>query len=540
MAPPKQKESGNAGRLLSVRSTLLAVLGLCCVAVMVAIDQTVVGTALPTIVAELQGFRLYAWVATAYLMASVVTVPVFGRLGDFYGRKPFVVASIVVFILGSFLCSLSTSMLQLVLSRAIQGVGGGMLMGTAFACIPDLFPDPHVRLRWQVLFSAAFGIANGVGPTLGGFLTQYAGWRSVFYVNIPVGFIGLFMVLRYLPWIRHTRSDARIKLDWQGALLIAVGFGCLQLFVELVSRQGFSLTVVLLALATVAAVVALVYWERRCPDPLLPLDMFRDRSLTSLFVLSLFVGCLMFVLLFYAPLMLQGGFGMTPREAGLTITPLVVCITLGSIVNGRIVMRLPRPNDMLYTGYGLLVVCVLGLIFTTHNTSGWVLTAYMMCGGFGLGFVMPNLTVFAQEVAGRSLLGITTAMLQSTRMIGGMLGTAVVGTVVTHFYVQGVHQAVPDVTQGTWSGVLENPQVLVNQAIQSDFIARLFRLGLNGTAFIDSARLALVDAVHAGLVVALVVAIIATAWVWRLPLVKLRRPAEKAPDTAGTVSQEKA
>src|SRR5690554_6463227 len=173
--------------------TLRAVLGLCVVAMMVAVDQTVVGTALPTVVAELQGFELYAWVATAYLLASVVTVPIFGRLGDFYGRKPFVIASIIVFSLGSVLCGLADTMLQLVLARAIQGVGGGMLLGTAFACIPDLFPDPHVRLRWQILFSAAFGVANGIGPTLGGFLTQYAGWRSVFFVNLPLGLIGLFI-----------------------------------------------------------------------------------------------------------------------------------------------------------------------------------------------------------------------------------------------------------------------------------------------------------------------------------------------------------
>lgn len=505
---------------MSVRHSLLAVLGLCFVSVMVAVDQTVVGTALPTIVAELKGFELYAWVATAYLLASVVTVPVFGRLGDFYGRKPFLVASILVFTVASVLCSLSSSMFQLVLARALQGVGGGMLIGTAFACIPDLFPDAHVRLRWQILLSAAFGIANGVGPTLGGFLTQYAGWRSVFYVNLPIGLIGLFIVWRYLPWIRHTPRP-RIRLDWQGAVLIALGFGCLQLFVELMPRQGASVAVVLLGIVAVGAAVILVWWEKRCPDPLLPLGMFKDRSLASLFILSLFVGCLMFVLLFYVPLMLQGGFGMTPREAGLAITPLVVFITIGSVVNGRIVTRLSRPNTMLYAGFGLLVSCTTGLIFTSGQTSAWLMTIYMVMGGLGLGFVMPNLTVFAQQVAGRSLLGITTAMLQSTRMIGGMLGTALVGTLVTHFYVQNVHLAVPDAAGASWRSALENPQVLVNPGTQSDFIAELFRQGLNGASFIELARVSLVDAVHAGLVGALLIALVATVWVVRVPFINL-------------------
>jgi len=522
------------GQVLPFRHTLLAVIGLCFVAVMVAVDQTVVGTALPTIVAELKGFELYAWVATAYLLASVVTVPIFGRLGDFYGRKPFVVASIVVFTLGSVLCGLSGSMLELVLARVVQGIGGGMLLGTVFACIPDLFPDAHVRLRWQVLFSAAFGIANGIGPTLGGFLTQYAGWRSVFYVNVPLGLIGLFMVWRYLPWIRH-RQGGRVKLDWQGAVLIALSFGCLQLFVELVPRQGASLLVLLLGLTALISVVVLIGWEKRCPEPLLPLAMFRDRSLASLFILSLFVGCLMFVLLFYVPLMLQGGFGMTPREAGLAVTPLVVCITLGAIVNGRIVMHLSRPNYMLYSGFGLLAVCAAGLAMTSITTSVWLMSLYMMAGGFGLGFVMPNLTVFAQHVAGRSLLGISTAMLQSTRLIGGLLGTGLIGALVTHSYIQGVYRAVPDASQAPWGNTLINPQVLVNQAIQSDFIAQLFRHDLNGVAFIEAARISLVDAVHVGLMVMLAVAVIATIWVVRVPFINLKRRPES--DT-GTPAQE--
>ena len=216
MARIAAPSAASNGRVLSVRKSLMAMVGLCFVIMMVAIDQTVVGTALPTIVAELNGFELYAWVATSYLLTSVITIPVFGRLGDYFGRKHFVVASIIVFTLASILCGMSNTMLQLVLARALQGVGGGMLVGTAFACIPDLFPDSHVRLRWQVLMSAAFGIANAIGPSLGGFLTQHAGWRSVFYVNVPVGVLSLFFVWRFLPRIRQIKAG-HIHLDWQGA-----------------------------------------------------------------------------------------------------------------------------------------------------------------------------------------------------------------------------------------------------------------------------------------------------------------------------------
>lgn len=499
---------------------------------MVAIDQTVVGTALPTAVAELNGFELYAWVATAYLLASVVTVPIFGRLGDFYGRKPFVVASILVFVGASVICGLADSMLQLVLARALQGIGAGMLLGTAFASITDLFPDPHVRLRWQILFSAAFGIANGLGPTLGGLLTQYAGWRAVFYINVPLGLLGLAMVLRYLPRIRY-RNESRIRLDWQGAVLVALGFGCLQLCVEMLPRQGLSLLVFALGLASVASLGGLLWWEKRCPEPLIPLSMLRDRSLAQLFVLSVFSGCLLFVLLFYVPLMLQGGFGMTPREAGLAITPLVVCITVGSIVNGRIVTRLARPTLMLYAGFGLLVICVAGLIMTSRSTAGWLMALYLMCGGLGLGIVLPNLTVFAQQVAGRSLIGITTAMLQSTRMIGGMLGTALVGTVVSHFYVRGVHRVLPEADGKSWGPMLHDPQLLVNQAVQSEFISRLAILGLDGLAMIERARAALVGALHFGMGASLLVALVATAWVVRVPAIDLKPTTGHGPGGPG-------
>jgi len=497
-------------------------LGLCFVCVLVAIDQTVVGTALPTIVAELNGFELYAWVATSYLLTSVITIPVFGRLGDYYGRKPFVVASVVVFTLASVLCGMSGSMLQLVLARALQGVGGGMLIGTAFACIPDLFPDAHVRLRWQVLLSAAFGVANAVGPSLGGFLTQHAGWRSVFYVNVPIGLISLPFIWCYLPRIRQIQTGS-IRLDWQGALLIALGLGSLQLFVEFLPKYGIDFPMVALALFSLCLFVGLNYWERRSSEPLLPLDMFRNKSLVALFFLSLLVGFALFAILFYVPLLLQGGFGLSPQAAGLLITPLVLCTTVGSILNSRIITRLPNPNMMLYGGFVLLIASCLGIVFTTRGTPNWVLVMEMMSGGMGLGFVMPNLTVYAQEIAGRSLLGIATAMIQSVRMIGGMLGMAIVGTLVTHHYVSSVREAVGHAGAGAWHAMLEDPQVLVNADVQDHFLRMLHALGLNGAAMIEAARVSLVDAVHIGLLATLVVSLAAMFWVRKVPIIKFQR-----------------
>jgi EmrB/QacA subfamily drug resistance transporter len=511
------------GQVLPFRESLLAMLGVAFVTMLVALDQTVVGTALPTIVAELRGFDLYAWVATSYLLASVITVPIFGRLGDYFGRKPFVIASIIVFTGASMLCGASHQMLALVLARGLQGIGGGMLVGTAFACIPDLFPDPHVRLRWQVLMSTAFGIANATGPSLGGFLTQYYGWRSVFYVNLPIGLLSLFFVYRFLPHLRNSRHKGRIQIDWLGAALIALSLGALQMFVEVLPKHGLSVESLALLVLAVFSFYALWYWERRAAQPMLPVSMFSNRALSALFLLAVLGGFTMFALLFYTPLLLQGGFGMTPQAAGLVITPLVVFMTIGSIVNSRVVTRLSNPNAMLYVGFAFLCVCSLGVTAATHLTPHWVLYLIMVCGGLGLGFVMPNLTVFGQQVAGREHLGIATAMLQSLRMVGGMIGTALTGTLIAHQYRGGVHAALDDAQAQRWFSAFADPQILIDQHAQTGLLAELAQAGQNGTLLLERARESLVSGVHLGIASAAVVAFAAVWCSRRVPPLKLTR-----------------
>ena len=501
-------------------------LGISFVTMLVALDQTVVGTALPTIVAELKGFELYAWVATSYLLTSVITVPIFGRLGDYYGRKPFVIASIVVFTGASVLCGAANDMLFLVLARGLQGIGGGMLVGTAFACIPDLFPDSVVRLRWQVLMSSAFGIANAVGPSLGGFLTQYYGWRSVFYVNLPVGLLSLFFVWRFLPHLRHVEHEGKMRLDWPGAVLIAVALGSLQLFVELLPKHGVTLSACALLALSVASAYALWQWEKRCPTAILPVDMFRNPSLAALFTLAVLGGFTMFSLLFYAPLLFQGGFGMSPKEAGLVITPLVVFITIGSIANGRVVSRVRTPNLMLYVGFALLARACLGVVVATRSMPHWLLMSFMVLGGLGLGFVMPNLTIFAQQTAGREHLGIATALLQSLRMIGGMIGTALTGTLVSHMYASGVRSALESERASQWFTDLGDPQILINHEAQASLLSELAKAGHNGAMLLENARETLVSAIHLGLAMAAIIAVVSIWQSRRVPPIKLQRKLE--------------
>lgn len=516
--------SSPAGVALDFRRKLFAMLGLCFVLVMVALDQTVIGTALPTIMAELHGFELYAWVGTVYLLASIVTVPVFGKLGDDHGRRLFILWAIALFTLASVLCGLAQSMVQLVCARALQGVGGGMLIATTFASVPDLFPDPRERLRWQVLFSTAFGLANAVGPTLGGVLTEYLGWRSVFFVNLPVGVISLWFVWRYLPDIRH-RSGPTAPLDWAGALLLALTLGSVLLLVEWLPQGGSAWILAGLAALACAAGAALLWWERRCPDPVLPLALFADRGLQSLFTLSLVIGFCLFAVVYYAPLLLQGGLGLSPKEAGLLITPLAVFITIGSIVNGRIVTRLRLPNVMLYVGLGFFAVAALALTQVGADTPHALIYVAMMCAGLGLGLLLPNLTLFAQYSVPRARIGVTTAMMQSTRMFGGMLGMALIGMLLAHGYGRRVRELLPD-EGGPWAGWLEDPQILVDQDLIADFSAAAQAAGQDAAALLRIARDGLIDALHAGHWLIVLVVGLAFVLARRLPAMSLQPAAE--------------
>jgi EmrB/QacA subfamily drug resistance transporter len=506
----------------SFREKLFAMLGLCCVLMMVALDQTVIGTALPTIVAELNGFDLYAWVGTSYLLTSVITVPIFGKLGDEHGRKPFNLAAIVLFTAASALCGMSQSMLQLVLARGLQGVGGGMLVATTFASVPDLFADARSRLRWQILFSSAFGLANAVGPSLGGYLAEYWGWRWVFFVNLPVGLISLGLVWHYLPRIRHA-VGAPTRLDWIGSALLAAALGSLQLLVEWLPQHKSAALLALLGAVVLAAAAALVWWERRCPNPVLPLDMFSHRSLAPLFALSATMGFCLFAVTYYAPLMFQGGFGLSPNEAGLLVTPLAVCITIGSIINGRIVTRLAAPNPMLYVGVMLYWIAALALTQTTAATPHAQVVAVMALAGLGLGSLLPNVTLSVQSSAPRSQLGVATAMVQSTRMIGSMLGTAVVGALVTRLYAHNIGTTLQATAGEPWRAWLAEPQILVDRALAARFGAAAQAAGQDPAALLAGARDLLVDAVHSSQWLVAAVMMLALFWVRRVPSIDLHQ-----------------
>ena len=511
----------------SFRNSLFAMLGIGMVNMLIALDQTIVSTALPSIVSELNGFDYYAWIAVAYLLGSVVSVPVFGRLGDFFGRKPFVVTAIAMFTVASIICGLAPTILTLVFARALQGISGGMMVGTAFASLADLFPNPKDRLKWQVVLAGSYGIATACGPSLGGFLSENYGWRSTFLINIPIGLLGLFFVIKYLP--RFARpATGPIKLDWLGVALMAVSLCCLQMFVESVPHKGLSSGNLLLVVGAVVAGCALVFVERRAASPILPMELFSERKYIVMFLLSMICGAAMFSLIFYVPLLLQGGFFMSPAQAGLAVTPLPVCIAVGSIVNSKVIVHLKRPTSILTVGFGLLLICCLGVIWANRDTSRWLLGFTLGCGGVGLGFLLNNLNVFGQQIVGRARVGIFTALLQSTRMIGGMLGTAALGALITYAYAVQMGGLIRSVLKATdsersWLTKLADPQILVDPAARTGLLDGLSNAAVAGDYLLESARQTLVTAVHQGFMVVTVLVLLALWLVRQVPDIKLNQ-----------------
>jgi EmrB/QacA subfamily drug resistance transporter len=508
----------------------MAMLGLCCVATLVALDQTVVSTALPAIVAELRGFDLYAWVATSYLLTSVITVPVVGRLGDQFGRRPFVLASIVIFCAASGLCGYANSMHALVAARALQGIGGGMLVGSAFASIVDLFPDAHVRLRWQMMMASAFGLANTLGPSLGGALTQSPGWRWVFYINLPLGLVALAAVWRFLPHVRHGAPGEKTRVDWPGAAMIAAGLGSLQLLVELAPRNGFSAAMAGIAVVCVVAFAALLHWERRVAHPLIPGELLRDAALRSMFLLSATNGFMQFSLLVYVPLMLQGGFDLSSRTAGLLVTPLVAFIMVSNVCNTRILPRIPHAAVMVNLGFALTTVCTALMLLADARSSHAFLMGVMVIGGIGMGLTMPNLTITMQQAAPRRNVGIGIALLQSQRMVGAMLGTALTGATVNWVYRRTVSSALAaDPGGAAWQQQLANPEILLSQERHAALLARLAAAGRNGPVLVDMARDALVHAIHVGFWLTIAVGLVSFLGIRRMPRVSFRASRVKVP-----------
>ncbi|MFF7239286.1 MFS transporter [Streptomyces collinus] len=406
--------------LVSIGALLLGLL-------LAALDQTIVSTALPTIVSDLGGLEHLSWVVTAYLLASTAATPLWGKLGDQYGRKRLFQTAIVIFLIGSALCGMAQDMPQLIGFRALQGLGGGGLMVLSMAIVGDIVP-PRERGRYQGLFGAVFGATSVLGPLLGGLFTEHLSWRWVFYVNVPVGIIALAVIATAL---RIPRKSARHVIDYLGTFLIAAVATCLVLVASLGGttwRWGSPQIIGLIVLGVVLA-VAFVGVESRAAEPVLPLKLFRIRTFTLSAVISFIVGFAMFGAMTYLPTFLQVVHGVSPTVSGIYMLPMVFGLLLSSTVSGQIVSRTGRWKVFPIAGTAVTAIGLLLLHRLDENSSTAEMSVYFFVFGLGLGLVMQVLVLIVQNAVSYEDLGVATSGATFFRSIGASFGVAIFGTV---------------------------------------------------------------------------------------------------------------
>jgi EmrB/QacA subfamily drug resistance transporter len=451
-APPPT----NPAQLLDDRTKGLILLGTMLGLFLSALDQTIVATALPRIVRDLNGLSLYAWVTTAYLLTSTATVPIYGKLSDLYGRRPVLVFGILVFLFGSVLCGLAGSdaftrtfgagalgvgMLQLVVFRAVQGIGAGAFASTAFSIIADLYP-PQERGKYQGILGAVYGLSSVIGPLLGGFLTDFASWRWVFYVNLPIGLAALALILSKMPTLAN---GIKARIDLLGAVLVVV-FTVPLLLAFTWGADGTygwtSPTVLGLFATSSLALIAFVFVEARHESPILPLGLFKDPTfawaVTARFLIgAVFLGALLFLSLYLVNVQ-----GVSATQAGTAVIPLTIGLIIGALSAGNLASRLGAYKGLILVGVTLVVIGFVLLSTLTASTPYWLVVLYMLVLGLGFGPVLPLYTLALQTSVEPRQIGVATATGQFFQSVGGTIGTAIFGAVLSATLAGGIKTGV--------------------------------------------------------------------------------------------------
>jgi EmrB/QacA subfamily drug resistance transporter len=484
--------------------------GLMLAMLLAALDQTIVATALPTIVKDLGGAEHLSWVVTAYMLASTVTTPLWGKLGDLFGRKPLFLACIVIFLVGSALAGTSQEMLQLIAWRALQGIGGGGLMVLSQAIIGDVVP-PRDRGRYQGAFGAVFGLSSVAGPLLGGFFVDHLSWRWVFYVNLPVGAVALVVVAAVLPVTRAVKAP---RIDYVGITLLATVATCIVLVTSLggTTWAWGSAEVVGLSLLGVVALVAFAFVEARVPEPVMPLRLFRNRVFVTTAIVGFVVGFAMFGSITYLPLYLQQVQGASPTGSGLQMIPMMVGLLLTSIVSGQLISRTGRYKVFPIVGSAVFTVGLYLLSLMGRDTTSLQSGLSMFVLGLGLGMVMQVLVLAVQNAVEYRDLGTGTSGATFFRTIGSCVGVAVFGTVFSSHLTSALSASPPAGATGACGAETLSESSLglaaCPPAVQDWF--------LDGYS----------DAIHTIFLYAVPVGALAFVLAWFIPEVRLRTAAD--------------
>ncbi|HEX8969703.1 MAG TPA: MDR family MFS transporter [Chloroflexota bacterium] len=430
-----------------------------------ALDSSIVANALPRVIADLHGFELYAWVTTGYLLSSTAVVPIAGKLGDRYGRKPILIGGASVFLAMTLLCGLAQDMPELIVLRTLQGVGGGVLTATVFAIMGELL-TPVERARLSGLITLVFSTAGAFGPVVGGYLTDVLSWRAVFYVNLPFALLALVVLWRFFPRVHH--SGRRLPIDVGGAVTSVVGIVLLLLALTLGGREYAWTSPVVLTLIGVGVLVLGVFlWvETRAADPILPLSLFRNNVVAISSTNSMAQSISLIVLALFVPLYAQAVLGTTATVSGTIMVPMLVGMIASNLGSGMLIAHIGRYKVFAVIGFALNAAAFVALSALGAHTPGVILGLCLAVVGVGAGLVFPTLTLSYQSEVELHQLGVATSLNQFSRSIGSTLGSALFGSILILQFLSGVRAGLPDAVAG-WldspagAGV-RDPQSLLN------------------------------------------------------------------------------
>ena len=497
---------------LSRRRVILATAGTMLALLLAALDQTIVGTAIPRIVADLNGLDRLAWVTTAYLVTSTTMTPIAGKLGDLFGRKPFLLAGMIGFVAASVVCGLAQDMTQLIVFRGIQGIFGGVLFATVFTVIGDLFP-PENRGRVQGLFGGVFGLSAIIGPTAGGFITDHFGWRWVFEVNIPVGIIAVAVVLVGLPYVRSKASWRDI--DFWGAFTLAAGVVPLLIALSITRDHAWTSPEVVGLLALAAAMLAaFVFVEGRVEQPIVPLELFKNTTFTVSMIVGFLTAFGMFGSILFTPLVFQGVLGISATNSGALITPMMFGLLAASTLTGFVMRRIKYYRFLGTLGVAVMIVGMYLLSLITPSSQEWRVVAALIVVGLGIGTTFPLYLTAVQVALPRKYLGVASSQIQFWRNLGGTVGSSILGAVLANRLPGYLSARIADLHLPA-QALQHLPSGGANSILQPGALNQLPKV------VATAIRLALADTLHdiyffAGLI--LIVALVSTVFLKEVPL----------------------
>ncbi|QHW34807.1 MFS transporter [Paenibacillus rhizovicinus] len=485
---------------ISARQIRWIVTGLMLGLLLGSLDQTIVSTAMPHVIAELNGFSLYSWVFTIYMLTSTTAVPIFGKLADLFGRRLVYLIGMGLFLVGSALCGLSHDMTQLIVFRAIQGIGAGALMPIAMTIIGDIFP-PDRRGKMQGIFGAVFGLSSVIGPAVGGFIVDHMAWQWIFYINLP---FGIFAAIILSIALKESKSTEKKSIDWGGASTLTGAVVAFLLAIEMggsgSSEGGMkhyawgSPQILGLFGASLLLILVFLWIESKVKEPIIPLRLFHFRAISVSSIVGFMMGMGMFGAITYIPLFSQAVIGTSASHSGYILTPLMLSLIASSIVGGRLITKFSY-RSIVMVSMAIMTVGYLLMSQMGTGTSSFELVLYMIIVGLGMGALMPVLTIAAQSAVGHDLRGVATSTTQFTRSIGGTVGVAIMGVIMSSRMTDGISGIVNDFKDIPEDQLKQfaNPQALLQpevkakipdkllaalQHILSDAITSVFVIGI--------------------------------------------------------------